>query len=146
MTQAALPTLRTPRLELRPLQENDADAIARGVGNYDVSKWLAVVPYPYDADDARSFLAHVAAQDKPFWAICNAHGLQGIISLDDELAYWVGRDVWGKGYGFEAAVAVVAHWFSDAENTVLNSGYFDGNMRSGALLRALGFKPTQRIT
>ena len=146
MTQAALPTLRTPRLELRPLQDSDADAIVRGVGNFDVSKWLAVVPYPYDVSDAHSFLARVAAQDKPFWAICNAHGLKGIISLDDELAYWLARDAWGKGYGFEAAHAVVEHWFAEPQNAALTSGYFDGNDRSGALLSALGFRVKDRIT
>lgn len=146
MTQAALPTLRTPRLTLRPLQDDDAEAIARGVGNFDVSKWLAVVPYPYDTDDARSFLARVAMQDNPFWAICDDDGLQGIISLDDELAYWLARGVWGRGYGFEAAVAVVGHWFSDPDAGDLRSGYFDGNERSGALLSALGFTATERIT
>jgi RimJ/RimL family protein N-acetyltransferase len=146
MTQAALPILRTPRLELRPLQEDDADAIARGVGNFDVSKWLAVVPYPYNEDDARSFLARVSAQDKPFWAICNAYGLKGVISLDDELAYWLARDVWGKGYGIDAAVAVVDHWFADPVNDRLGSGYFDGNDRSGDLLRALGFTLAERTT
>lgn len=146
MSTAALPVLRTPRLELRPLDEDDADAIAKGVGNFDVSKWLAVVPYPYDADDARSFLDRVAAQDNPFWAICNAFGLQGVISLDDELAYWLARPVWGKGYGFEAAIAVVTHWFADPSNDTLSSGYFDGNGRSGALLRALGFCERDRVT
>jgi RimJ/RimL family protein N-acetyltransferase len=146
MTKAALPILRTPRLTLRPLQDDDADAIARGVGNFDVSKWLAVVPYPYDESDARSFLRRVAAQDNPFWAICDDEGLQGIISLDDELAFWLARDVWGKGYGFEAAVAVVDHWFATPGHDTLVSGYFDGNERSGALLRALGFEITERIT
>ena len=146
MTNAALPTLRTPRLTLRPLQEGDAAAIARGVGNFDVSKWLAVVPYPYDESDARSFLARVAAQNNPFWAICDPEGLQGIVSLDDELAYWLARGVWGRGYGFEAAVAVVKHWFSDPDAGDLVSGYFDGNDRSGALLHALGFTKRERIT
>lgn len=146
MTHAALPTLRTPRLTLRPLQIDDADAITRGVGNFDVSKWLAVVPYPYDVSDAHSFLKRVNAQKNPFWAICDEDGLQGIISLDDELAYWLARAVWGKGYGFEAAVAVVAYWFADPNAGDLSSGYFDGNERSGALLRALGFRATERIT
>lgn len=146
MTQAALPILRTPRLVLRPLQDDDAEAIVRGVGNFDVSKWLAVVPYPYDVEDAHVFLKRVAAQDNPFWAICDSNGLCGIISLDDELAYWLARDVWGRGYGFEAAVAVVKHWFSDPKAGQLTSGYFDGNDRSGTLLRALSFVPSERIT
>lgn len=146
MSYAALPVLWTPRLELRPLTDQDADALARGVGNYDVSRWLAVVPYPYDADDARRFIQRVHAQDKPFWGIHNAHGLIGVVSLDDELAYWVARPFWGKGYGFEAAHAAVQHWFADTRAGDLASGYFDGNDRSGKVLQALGFRPFQRVT
>ena len=145
MHSAAPPTLRTPRLTLRPLTFDDCDAIAAGVGNYDVSRWLAVVPYPYSVNDARAFLDRVLQHKNPFWGICDATGLIGIISLDDELAYWLARSAWGKGYGFEAAHTVVSHWFSDARNEELRSGYFDGNDRSGALLRALGFQLVERI-
>lgn len=146
MSYAALPILRTPRLTLRPLTDQDTDALVAGVGNYDVSRWLAVVPYPYDRDDARAFIAKVQAQDKPFWGIHNADGLIGVVSLDDELAYWIARPAWGQGYGFEAAHAACAHWFSDPDAGDLASGYFDGNERSGRVLRALGFRLKDRIT
>ncbi len=139
MSNAALPVLRTPRLTLRPLTTDDADAIARGINNFDVSKWLAVVPYPYSVEDAQTFIAKVHESGKPFWAICDADGLQGVVCLDDELAYWLARPVWGRGYGFEAARAAVAHWFSDPSAGDLVSGYFDGNDRSGLLLQSLGF-------
>lgn len=140
MSHAALPVLRTPRLTLRPLTVNDADAIAEGIGNFDVSKWLAVVPYPYRRADAVAFIAKVLESGKPFWAICDAEGLRGIVCLDDELAYWLARPAWGRGYGFEAAHAAVAHWFADQSAEVLVSGYFDGNDKSGRLLTALGFE------
>lgn len=139
MSDAALPVLRTPRLTLRPLTLEDANSVADGIGNFDVSKWLAVVPYPYDRSDAEHFIRQVQESGKPFWAICDGDGLQGIVCLDDELAYWLARPVWGRGYGFEAALAVVEHWFSDRSSGDLVSGYFEGNDRSGRLLRALGF-------
>lgn len=139
MSYAALPVIRTPRLTLRRLIPDDADAIAHGIDNFDVSKWLAVVPYPYSRQDALEFIAKVHGGCKPFWAICDAEGLQGIVCLDDELAYWLSRSVWGRGYGFEAARAAVGHWFSRENAEHLESGYFDGNERSGRLLRALGF-------
>ncbi len=142
---SAVPILRTPRLTLRPLVPEDARAIAAGVGNYEVSKWLAVVPYPYDVEDAVQFLARVAVLQKPFWAICDDEGLQGIISLDDELAYWLARSAWGKGYGFEAAHAVCEYWFTGDSRGPLPSGYFDGNERSGSVLRALGFRAVERV-
>ena len=139
MSDAALPVLRTPRLTLRPLTDDDADAIARGIGNFDVSKWLAVVPYPYGRKAALTFIAKVQASGKPFWAICDKDGVQGVVCLDDELAYWLARGVWGRGYGFEAARAAIEFWFSDPAAGDLVSGYFEGNDGSGALLRALGF-------
>ena len=37
-------TLTTDHLTLRPLTQTDAGAITRGIGDLDVSKWLAVVP------------------------------------------------------------------------------------------------------
>ncbi|MGI9393232.1 MAG: GNAT family N-acetyltransferase, partial [Boseongicola sp.] len=89
MTTAALPTLWTPRLTLRPLELTDADAIVEGVGNYDVSKWLSVVPYPYDRTDADWFLEKTIESRAPIWAIYDDTGLQGLIGLENELGYWL---------------------------------------------------------
>ena len=146
MTAAALPTLGTPRLTLRPLEMTDADAIVDGVGNYDVSKWLSVVPYPYTRADADWFLERTIDSQAPVWAICDAGGLQGLIGLDPELGYWLARSAWRKGYGFEAAHGVIANWFADPTAGDLTSGHFEGNARSGAVLRALGFQTTGHAT
>lgn len=140
MSYAALPTLRTPRLTLRPLIESDAPAIVAGVGNYDVSKWLSALPYPYDPEDADYFIAKTQEDATPTWAICDDSGLVGVIGLDNGLGYWLARPSWGRGYGFEAAQAVVAHCFADPSLRVMDSAYFTGNERSGAILRALGFE------
>ena len=51
-----IPVLETARLRLRPVTPADAPAIVEGVGDWDVAKWLAVVPHPYTADDAREFI------------------------------------------------------------------------------------------
>lgn len=140
MSTAVLPTLRTPRLTLRPLTTQDADAIVDGVGNYDVSRWLGVVPYPYDKADADAFIARQIEAGGPVWAICDEARLVGVVSLVDELGYWLARPVWGKGYGFEAARAVTAWWFEEPNRVDLVSGYFSGNDRSRGVLQALGFE------
>ncbi len=69
-----------------------------------------------------------------------------MVSLDDELAYWIARPAWGKGYGFEAAHGATGYWFKTNPQTPLKSGYFDGNDRSGRTLTALGFRLSERIT
>lgn len=139
MSYAALPVLRTPRLELRPLTEDDAHAIVEGVGNYDVSRWLGRVPYPYGSQDASDFIERVRGERLPIWGIENAHGLIGTVGLDEELGYWLARPAWRKGYGFEAARAVVDYWFSDPGASDLHSGHYNDNHRSRLILKCLGF-------
>jgi RimJ/RimL family protein N-acetyltransferase len=119
---------------------DDADAIVAGVGNFDVSKWLAVVPYPYTREDALVLIARLHAENRLVWGLIDEHGLRGCIGIEEELGYWLARPAWGRGYAFEAAVAVSAHWFADARAGPLESGYFDGNARSAAILSALGFR------
>ena len=142
MSAQAPAVLRTPRLTLRPLEMTDADALVRGVGNYDVSRWLSVVPYPYTGEDAAWFLKKTIESNAMVWAICDSQGLQGVVGIDDGLGYWLARTAWGKGYAFEAARAVVSHWFEDTARQFLTSAYFEGNARSGAVLHAVGFEIT----
>jgi len=142
MSYAALPVLRTPRLTLRPLREDDADAIVAGVGNYDVSKWLAVVPYPYGRKDALSFIDRIVREKRIVWGICDAEGLRGVIGIEAELGYWLSRPVWGRGYAFEAAVAACTHWFSKPGAGDMAAGFFFGNDRSETILTRLGFRET----
>lgn len=135
-------TIRTPRLTLRPLEPGDAPAITAGVGNYDVARWLAVVPYPYAPEDAESFLASGAAAPGACWAICDAGGLQGLISVGAEMGYWLARGAWGRGYATEAGDAVVDAVFAgDRRRDEILSGYLDGNARSASVLAKLGFLP-----
>ncbi|WP_375261352.1 GNAT family N-acetyltransferase [Palleronia sp.] len=132
--------LTTERLVLRPLRPDDADAVVAGVGNYDVAKWLAVVPFPYDRSDAESFLASTAAEARRTWAICDASGLCGVISAQDELGYWLARSAWGRGYAREAAEAVRDAVFADPTRKRLTVSHMVGNDRSEKVIRYLGFR------
>ena len=48
--------LRTARLILRPLRPEDAPALTRGIGDWEVVKWLTSPPWPYGLADAEWFL------------------------------------------------------------------------------------------
>ncbi|MDJ1008673.1 MAG: GNAT family N-acetyltransferase [Paracoccaceae bacterium] len=137
---ADVPRLSTARLELRPMGPQDVGALVAGVGNYDVTRWLSQVPYPYSAADAEDFLSGRVAGSGLHWGIDAGDGLIGVISIDDELGYWLARPAWGMGYGFEAARAVVDHWFFELEQEELVSGYLAGNDRSARVLTCLGFR------
>jgi RimJ/RimL family protein N-acetyltransferase len=117
----------------------DVPAIVAGVGDWDVAKWLAVVPHPYTPEDAREFIAEIIPRAGPVWAVDDG-ALVGIVSLGDELGYWLVRERWGRGYMTEAARAVVDRHFAGGGGD-LWSGHFDGNERSGAVLGKLGFQP-----
>lgn len=146
MSHAALPTLRTPRLTLRSLTTNDADAVFAGVSNHDVIRWLGRIPYPYAREDALVFIQRVREAGLPVWAVEDADGFVGVAGVDEELGYWFARPAWGKGYGFESAVAVLQHWFSNPSNGEVASGHYNDNARSARILTALGFAPVaQRL-
>lgn len=144
MSYAALPILRTPRLTLRPLTQDDADVVYDGVSNHDVIRWLGRIPYPYGREDAVAFIERVRCGDLCAWAIEDADGFAGVVGLDDELGYWLSRPFWGRGYGFEAAHAVVEHWFSDPANGDVSSGHYNENDRSRRILHSLGFRSVRQ--
>jgi RimJ/RimL family protein N-acetyltransferase len=133
------PIITTDRLVLRPVTMADADDIVELINDWDVAKWLAVVPFPYTPDDADDFITHIAPGPHPVWAIDNG-SLIGVISIGSELGYWLGQAHWGRGYMSEAARAVVARHFADPAVSDLVSGHFVANERSAAVLAGLGFE------
>ena len=136
--------LRTARLFLRPIRPEDAPALVAGAGNYDVSRWLAVVPFPYTIEDARNFVASRAAEPRVVWAICDGPDRPpcGLISLDRELGYWFAREAWGKGYAVEAGDAVIDAGFADPTRSVIRATSMVSNTRSRNVLAKLGLRDT----
>jgi len=134
MTERAI---KTKRLVLRRLDMADVADMTRLIGDFEVSRWLTVVPHPYGLADARQFIGHIAGGWD--YAIEIDRAFAGVVSAGDGLGFWLGRAFWGKGYMGEAAHAVVNAWFDD-ENMALNSGYFVGNAASAAIHARLGFE------
>ncbi len=137
------PRLTTDRLILRPLRRDDADAIVRIAGNYEVSKWLNPVPYPYNLSDAHAFIETVQAGGEAFvWAINQNDALIGLVGVDDILGYYLQPESWGQGLMSEAVAAVIDWRFTDPALDTLSSGFFDGNHGSRRVLEKAGFHPT----
>nr|WP_235971309.1 GNAT family N-acetyltransferase [Palleronia pontilimi] len=124
---------------MRPLDPGDADALAAGIGNYNVVRWLAAPPYPYGVDDAAAFIAATLGQGDPVWAITDADGLRGVIGIDPELGFWLARDAWGQGYATEAGDAAIDAWFRGTRADRLQGSHFEGNDASARALRKMGF-------
>ncbi len=141
--------LETARLVLRPLAEADAPALVEALADWQVVKWLAVVPWPYTAEDAAWFIAANAPGGslreggEHTWVLapCDEPArLLGVMGLGTELGYWLAAEAWGRGLATEAGRAVLRAHFADAVAGDVTSGWFDGNERSERVLLKLGFE------
>ncbi|NNB68159.1 GNAT family N-acetyltransferase [Pseudomonas fluorescens] len=126
------PTLLTERLILRPLTLDDADGIQQLFPHWAVVRYLnALVPWPYPADGARTYLQQHAlpamARGKEWhWSIrlnSAPEQLIGTISLMDEhdnnRGFWLGPQWHGLGLMSEASAAVTEYWFDTLKRPLL---------------------------
>ena len=136
--------IETPRLTLRPFAPRDAKAlapIADGMGPagalLQAEGWAERL--------VESFIARPA--HAPCFAVCRKDGtLMGAASHGQlrgepvpELGYWLGSAFWRQGYGYEAAEAVTAHAFANADCPALQAECRIGNEASRRILTRLGF-------
>ena len=130
--------LDTDRLLMRPLRATDAAAIAEGIGDWEVVKWLTLPPFPYAVSDAECFIGDAASEGA--FAIEIAGQVAGIVSINAErdLGYWLARHFHGHGYMNEAASALVARHFARGGGDLI-SGYHLGNRASCNVLTKIGF-------
>jgi RimJ/RimL family protein N-acetyltransferase len=139
--------IATERLLLRPVTEPDIDAIVAGIGDFEVSKMLARVPWPYGRDDALSFLAatreaggrNIALTIADGDGVVGGLGLTGLRS-EREFGYWLAKPAWGKGYATEAGRAFLAYLFDEAGLDLVRSGVFHDNPASLRVQAKLGFE------
>src|SRR5690554_3346666 len=55
--------LETDRLIIRNWQEQDIGDLMEGLNNFNISKWLAAVPYPYLEENAVQWLKYCLKND-----------------------------------------------------------------------------------
>ena len=154
------PILRTPRLTLRPMTPEDAPRLAALAGDPRVALMVSSIPQPYATEQAQEFIARhplIEEEGGRVWAICDSEGLQGAMGLhanplrraEAELGYWLGAELWGRGYATEAGQAVIAEGFARGGSgegfSELTAGYFLDNPASGHALRKLGFRDTGEV-
>jgi RimJ/RimL family protein N-acetyltransferase len=133
--------LESERLILRPARPADIAAITVWLGDYDVARMLARVPFPYNEGDAENFVA--AGEPHRFVIERKQDGMfLGMIGLypedDYEFGYWLGRPFWGLGYATEAAFRLVTYAFVELERPTVHAGWFTDNPASGNVLAKLG--------
>ncbi len=92
------PILTTGRLILRPPVAGDARAIADILNDWEVTKRLTMVPFPYMLADAEEFLARLfKTEDRNYRLIEEEGEVVGAISLRPDLGFFLAPEANGKG-------------------------------------------------
>jgi len=145
----ALPTLETPRLQLRPYREADVAELLPLIGTREVAATTLRIAHPYTEQDARAFLALAQEPGRLWLAITlrsDRRQIGGIgLRIDEphqhaELGYWLGVAYWGNGYATEAAREMLRYGFADLHLHRIFASHFKHNPSSGNVLKKLGMR------
>lgn len=134
--------LETSRLILRAPRLDDAPCYALGISEFAVARWLTPVPWPYTLSMAQDFLrgAPQPTPEKAFFIIEHkSKGLIGCVTLVNELGFWISRPHWHRGYGTEAASALIDWHFDGTGQEAIYSSAHHNNLASLRLKAKLGF-------
>ncbi|MBM7067613.1 GNAT family N-acetyltransferase [Actibacterium sp. 188UL27-1] len=134
--------IQTERLSLRPFVAADGEAVIDLLNDFEVSRWTSAIPHPFTRSDLRIVHPDGSTRWPGLIAVTREDAVIGGVSTRTHLGYWIARSHWGRGYGREAATAVVTMLFDDPSRNSLISGYFLGNEASARILTGLGFRPT----
>lgn len=155
-TRAAVPSLRTPRLLLRPWRDEDLAPFAALNADPRVMEHF---PGTFDRSGSDALAAAIQADLEKngfgLWAVevpgvAPFIGFVGACEPDFEALFTPAVEIgwrlafehWGKGYATEAAQAVVAHAFGPLGLAELVSFTAPANRRSRAVMERLGMTHT----
>ncbi|MBV9755632.1 MAG: GNAT family N-acetyltransferase [Alphaproteobacteria bacterium] len=147
--------LHTERLLLRPLRAADAPDLHRLINDWEVSRNLAEVPFPYPRQLADDWIASAVQQrvaGAAYHLAVTGHEagrevMVGGVGLrmnrqarTARLGYWVGRRFWGHGVAAEAAGRLARWALANLDLERLEASVAVENAPSIAVLRRIGFR------
>jgi len=138
--------INTLNLIIKKPDKKDISSLVKELNNWNISKWLVEVPYPYSINDANFWITKTQ-QDEFSFNIYVKNNLIGGISLskkfDDtkwELGYWIGEEYWGNGYAIEACENLIKYFFTNTNNRQIYASHMVDNIKSKKIILTLGFK------
>ena len=139
--------LETERLTLRKPTLADVKAIARLANDRRIAENTRRLPYPYLQEHAVEFVRAMSnAPRETVFLIEHSLTPVGIVGIDwseadaPALGYWLGVEHWGRGFGTEAARAVIDFTFEEFETEHLMAGARVVNPSSRNILEKCGFQ------
>ena len=147
LREASPCVLETERLRLRRPTLADVKAIARLADDRRIAENTRRLPHPYSQDHAIEFVRATADDNRgTVFLIENNFVPIGVAGVDwrqpdaPELGYWLGVEHWGRGFGTEAARAVIDFTFEEFDVEHLMSGARVANPSSRNILEKCGFQ------
>jgi RimJ/RimL family protein N-acetyltransferase len=147
LREATSCVLETERLALRRPTLADVKAIAHLGNDRRIAENTRRLPHPYLQDHAIAFVRAMADdRRKTMFLIEHTHSPIGMVGIDwreqdaPELGYWLGVEHWGRGFGTEAARAVIDFFFEEFDAEHLISGARVANPSSRNILEKCGFQ------
>ena len=148
----------TPRLVIRTLSMDDADACFAIYGDPEVTRYVTTGGYTFpDVELVKQQLqpgGMLGPQPDPhfgFWAIERREdgqivGTAALIPLDDapgeyEMGWHLAKPYWGQGYAFESGIGLLQYGFEEVELDEILALAHPENERSLAACRRLGMEP-----
>jgi [ribosomal protein S5]-alanine N-acetyltransferase len=137
--------IETERLVLKEIVDADKERLVSLIGDFQVSKNLSKVPYPYTLDDADEWLERSHNQKFNLNIFLNDDliGGVGLTPAEDdfyELGYWLGVDYWGQGYATESVMEFLNYAKTNSSCEKLKANVFKENIASTKVLEKNGFK------
>lgn len=149
-------TLKTPRLELRPLGLEDVDALWPYVSDPELPKHMTWEAHRDPSETAQFVSAMEEARERGtsyVWslrrdgALCGLIGLHGVVRTvlawrqdRAELGYWCGPPFQGRGLVTEAAREVLRFAFEELGLHKVTVGCLVENAASRRVIEKLGFR------
>jgi RimJ/RimL family protein N-acetyltransferase len=144
------PTLETARLLMRPVADDDLDAIAALYADADVMRYIGLrgpLTYEQTRERVAFMVDHWRKHGFGMWSLRLKDGGEfvgrcGLRTMDNtteiELGYTLARAFWGRGYATEASRAVVRHAFDTLKLKRLVAIADPANTASVNVMKKLG--------
>ena len=145
----SLPSLRTARLVLRPLELSDAPRLQELAGEREIALNTISIPHPYSLAEAEQWVRSQAELEEhgdinfaiDDGQVAGGIGLRVQRNYERaEIGYWIGKPYWGKGYATEAAGAIIRYGFEELKLHRIYAGYFSRNEKSARVMIKNGMK------
>ncbi len=148
-------TVKTPRLTLRPLQPDDAEAYAAMRYHPEVARWLPAAsgdPFAAALGTIERFADAWQRRGHAPWGVflddrlIGHGGLNFVPEFDHTEVLWaLHPDSWGRGYATEVARAALAYGFERLGLALIFAITLPDNLASQAVMKRIGLTYRRRV-